>query len=207
MRKMKNTGLTKKELKDRIRSLMEDLASLKEGMDEVMSREDFLTFLEEMIDTFSEGIEAADAIRVICLEGDDSGVISSLDGSLSATVLPDVAGQEPDPSAVLSFGSDDIRVLPFPHIHRICPWLNDRSVMRSVPGAKDVYYLFEEGSQVRVGRDFFLVGPVVMIKLNDDHFLESPNALDLHRVRKFLKDNTRSVVFEEGAAYPALHFV
>jgi len=207
MRKMKNTGLTKKELKDRIRSLMEDLASLKEGMDEVMSRDDFLTFLEEMIDTFSEGIEAADAIRVICLEGDDSGVISSLDGSLSVTVPPDVAGQEPDPSAILSFGSDDLRVLPFTHILRICPWLNDRSVMRSVPGAKDVYYLFEEGSQVKIGGEFWLVGPIVVIRLNDDQFLQSPNSLDLHRVRKFIKDNTESVVFQEGAAYPALRFV
>lgn len=178
---------------------LDDMAGKKEGA-QISAKEQIsedLVRIAEMLACFGQAAETRNDEKFTRYS-----VIESVDEE-----LPDATGQEKDPTAIISFGQGGLRVLPFTHILRICPWLNDRSVMRSVPGAKDVYYLFEEGSQVKIGEKFWLVGPIVVIRLNDDQFLQSPNSLDLHRVRKFIKDNTESVVFQEGAAYPALRFV
>ena len=114
---------------------------------------------------------------------------------------------EEDSVAILFYDAGDYRVFPFEHVLRICPWMNEHSVMRAIPGMKDLYYLYEEDTEIRTEAGLFLVGPVVVIRLNDDHFLVTPDALDRHRVRKFMKDNTETVDFEEGASYPALRFI
>ena len=119
----------------------------------------------------------------------------------------DVKIPEEDSVAMLFYDSEDYRVFPFEHILRICPWVNEHSVLRGISGLKDIYYLYEEGTEVTAKTGKYLVGPVVVIKLNEDHFLITPDALDRHRVRKFMKDNTETVDFEEGASYPALRFI
>ena len=120
----------------------------------------------------------------------------------SAVKLP-----EEDSVAMLFYDSEDYRVFPFEHVLRICPWVNEHSVLRGIPGLKDLFYLYEEGTEVTAGTGKYLVGPVVVIKLNEDHFLVTPDALDRHRVRKFMNDNTETVDFENGASYAALRFV
>ena len=120
---------------------------------------------------------------------------------------PDVKIPEEDSVAMLFYDSEDYRVFPFEHILRICPWVNEHSVLRGIPGLKDIYYLYEEGTEVTAKTGKYLVGPVVVIKLNEDHFLITPDALDRHRVRKFMNDNTETVDFENGASYAALRFV
>lgn len=77
--------------------------------------------------------------------------------------------------AMLFYEADDHRLFPFEHVLRICPWLNEHSVMRAIPGSKDLYYLYEEGSESKTESGIFLTGPVVVIKLNDDHFLVTPD--------------------------------
>ena len=120
----------------------------------------------------------------------------------SAVKLP-----EEDSVAMLFYDSEDYRVFPFEHVLRICPWVNEHSILRGIPGLKDIFYLYEEGTEVTTGTGKYLVGPVVVIKLNKDHFLVTPDALDRHRVRKFMNDNTETVDFENGASYAALRFV
>lgn len=120
---------------------------------------------------------------------------------------PEVKIPEEDSVAMLFYDSEDYRVFPFEHVLRICPWVNEHSVMRAIPDMKDLYFLYEEGTEVTVGTGKYLVGPVVVIKLNDDNFLVTPDALDRHRVRKFMNDNTETVDFENGASYAALRFV
>ena len=100
-----------------------------------------------------------------------------------------------------------IQDILFIHVLRICPWLNEHSVMRAIPGVKDLYYLYEEDTEIKTESGLYLVGPIVVIRLNADHFLITPDALDRHRVRKFMRDNTETIDFEEGASYPALRFV
>ena len=123
------------------------------------------------------------------------------------TAEPDVKIPEEDSVAMLFYDSEDYRVFPFEHILRICPWVNEHSVLRGIPGVKDIYYLYEEGTEVTTKTGKYLVGPVVVIKLNEDHFLITPDALDRQRVRKFMNDNTETVDFENGATYAALRFV
>ena len=119
----------------------------------------------------------------------------------------DVRLPEEDSVAMLFYDTEDYRVFPFEHVLRICPWVNEHSVLRGIPGLKDIYYLYEEGTEVTTKTGKYLVGPVVVIKLNEDHFLVTPDALDRHRVRKFMNDNTETVDFENGACYAALRFV
>ena len=114
---------------------------------------------------------------------------------------------EEDSVALLFYDAGDYRVFPFEHVLRICPWLNEHSVMRAIPSMKDLYYLYEEGTEIQTETGPYLVGPIVVIRLNADHFLVTPDALDRHRVRKFMRDNTETVDFEEGASYPALRFI
>ena len=114
---------------------------------------------------------------------------------------------EEDSVALLFYDAGDYRVFPFEHVLRICPWLNEHSVMRAIPGMKDLYYLYEENTEIQTETGLYLVGPIVVIRLNADHFLVTPDALDRHRVRKFMRDNTETVDFEEGASYPALRFI
>ena len=123
------------------------------------------------------------------------------------TAESDVKIPEEDSVAMLFYDSEDYRVFPFEHILRICPWVNEHSVLRGIPGLKDIYYLYEEGTEVATKTGKHLVGPVVVIKLNEDHFLITPDALDRHRIRKFMNDNTETVDFENGATYAALRFV
>lgn len=112
-----------------------------------------------------------------------------------------------DSVAILFYDAGDYRVFPFEHVLRICPWLNEHSVMRAIPDMKDLYYLYEEGTEIQTETGLYLVGPIVVIRLNADHFLVTPDALDRHRVRKFMRDNTETVDFEEGASYTALRFI
>lgn len=121
--------------------------------------------------------------------------------------LPEIPVPEEDSVALLFYDAGDYRVFPFEHVLRICPWLNEHSVMRAIPGVKDLYYLYEEGTEIKTDSGLYLVGPIVVIRLNADHFLITPDALDRHRVRKFMRDNTETVDFEEGASYLALRFV
>jgi hypothetical protein len=121
--------------------------------------------------------------------------------------MPEIPVPEEDSVALLFYDAGDYRVFPFEHVFRICPWLNEHSVMRAIPGVKDLYYLYEEGTEIKTERGLYLVGPIVVIRLNADHFLITPDALDRHRVRKFMRDNTETIDFEEGASYPALRFV
>ena len=114
---------------------------------------------------------------------------------------------EEDSVAMLFYDSEDYRVFPFEHVLRICPWVNEHSILRGIPGLKDIFYLYEEGTEVTTGTGKYLVGPIVVIKLNNDHFLVTPDALDRHRVRKFMTDNTETIDFENGASYAALRFV
>ena len=123
------------------------------------------------------------------------------------TAESDVKIPEEDSVAMLFYDSEDYRVFPFEHILRICPWVNEHSVMRAIPSMKDLYYLYEEGTEIQTETGPYLVGPIVVIRLNADHFLVTPDALDRHRVRKFMRDNTETVDFEEGASYPALRFI
>ena len=120
---------------------------------------------------------------------------------------PKVNLPDEDSVAMLFYDAIHCRVFPFEHVLRICPWLNDHSVMRAVPEMKDLYYLYEENAECRTGKGEYLVGPVVVIKLNKDHFLITPDPLDRHRIRKFMKENTETVDFEKGASYEALRLV
>ena len=43
--------------------------------------------------------------------------------------------------------------------------------------------------------------------VGNHHPVTGPDALDRHRVRKFMRDNTETIDFEEGASYPALRFI
>ena len=121
--------------------------------------------------------------------------------------MPEIPVPEEDSVALLFYDAGDYRVFPFEHVLRICPWLNEHSVMRAIPGVKDLYYLYEEGTEIKTESGLYLVGPIVVIRLNADQFLITPDALDRHRVRKFMRDNTETIDFEEGASYPALRFV
>ena len=121
--------------------------------------------------------------------------------------MPEIPVPEEDSVALLFYDAGDYRVFPFEHVLRICPWLNEHSVMRAIPGVRDLYYLYEEGTEIKTESGLYLVGPIVVIRLNADHFLITPDALDRHRVRKFMRDNTETIDFEEGASYPALRFV
>ena len=130
-----------------------------------------------------------------------------LDNALKRNATPEIPVPEEDSVALLFYDAGDYRVFPFEHVFRICPWLNEHSVMRAIPGVKDLYYLYEEGTEIKTESGLYLVGPIVVIRLNADHFLITPDALDRHRVRKFMRDNTETIDFEEGASYPALRFV
>ena len=122
-------------------------------------------------------------------------------------IAQEISLLEEDSVAMLFYDAGDYRVFPFEHVLRICPWLNEHSVMRAIPDLEDLYYLYEEGTEVQTDKGLYLVSPVVVIRLNQDHFLITPDPLDRHRVRKFMKDNTETIDFEEGASYPALRFV
>ena len=129
------------------------------------------------------------------------------DKASKRNAMPEIPVPEEDSVALLFYDAGDYRVFPFEHVLRICPWLNEHSVMRAIPGVKDLYYLYEEDTEIKTESGLYLVGPIVVIRLNADHFLITPDALDRHRVRKFMRDNTETIDFEEGASYPALRFI
>lgn len=112
-----------------------------------------------------------------------------------------------DSSAMLFYDDKTYRILPFDHVVRICPWIREHSVMRKIPGMNDLYYLYEEDTEITAAKGKYLVGPIAVIRLNRDHYLVTPDPLDCHRVRKFMTDNTETVELEEGRSYPAFRFV
>lgn len=120
-------------------------------------------------------------------------------------VQEDINLPEDDSVALLFYDANTYRVFPFEHVLRICPWLNEHSVMRAIPGMQGLYYLYEEKTEIETGKGTYLVGPVVIIRLNDDDFLITPDAVDRHNARKFMKDNTETITFAEGCSYEAFH--
>lgn len=110
---------------------------------------------------------------------------------------------EDDSVAMLFYDADTCRLFPFEHVLRICPWLNERSVMRAIPEMPGLYYLYEENTEIENGKGTYLVGPVVVIKLDAGHFLVTPNAMDRHLIRSFMKENTEAITFSEGNSYEA----
>ncbi len=114
---------------------------------------------------------------------------------------------EEESVAMLFYDAETCRVFPFEHVLRICPWLTEHGVMRPVPELEDIYYLYEEGTEVETDQGMYLVGPVVVIRLNEDHFLITPEALDRHRIRKFIRENTETVDFADGGRYEAFQRV
>ena len=70
-----------------------------------------------------------------------------LDNALKRNAAPEIPVPEEDSVALLFYDAGDYRVFPFEHVLRICPWLNEHSVMRAIPGVKDLYYLYEEAQR------------------------------------------------------------
>ena len=84
-----------------------------------------------------------------------------LDNALKRNAAPEIPVPEEDSVALLFYDAGDYRVFPFEHVLRICPWLNEHSVMRAIPGVKDLYYLYEEGTEIKTESGLYLVGPIV----------------------------------------------
>ena len=84
-----------------------------------------------------------------------------LDNALKRNATPEIPVPEEDSVALLFYDAGDYRVFPFEHVLRICPWLNEHSVMRAIPGVKDLYYLYEEGTEIKTESGLYLVGPIV----------------------------------------------
>ena len=57
-----------------------------------------------------------------------------LDNALKRNATPEIPVPEEDSVALLFYDAGDYRVFPFEHVLRICPWLNEHSVMRAIPG-------------------------------------------------------------------------
>ena len=142
--------------------------------------EDLITLLEQ-----AAGPASADKEQKTCFCETQAGTGLPEEGSV----------------AMLFYDAETCRVFPFEHILRICPWLNERSVMRKIPGMEGIYFLYEEDTEVETDQGSCLAGPIVVIRLSEDHFLLTPDALDRHRIRKFMKDNTVTAEFEEGNSY------
>ena len=110
---------------------------------------------------------------------------------------------EEDAVAMLFYDTSSCRIIPFEHLLRICPWLNEHSVMRTIPEMPGIYYLYEENTEIETGKGICLVGPIVVIKLNADSILITPDAMDRYRVRWVIKENTVAITFAEGNSYEA----
>ena len=198
-------------------------------------RERMLFFLEDVIDEFCDAINLAEDIRVFLLDeipekdcDPEREKKNAREGVLRITEMirnyeraaaekreeeksrtagrPVISSME-ESVEMLFYDPGDYRIFPFTHILRICPWLGEHSVIRAIPEMKDLYYLYQEGTERMTPQGKVLVGPVVVIRLSETNRLVTPGPADRSRIRRFMSENTVIADFEEGAGYAALRFV
>ena len=214
------------EILEKLDALIESSVELSVGIECCEDYKDILLYLDEVIDEFCESAELVGEIRAYLMElhrmnekdkaalQDDMNRIAEqvkLYERLTAQkrrqgkLEPELSIEES--VAMLFYDTKHHRIFPFIHVMRICPWLDERSVMYPIPGLKDLYYLYEEGAEVQTEKGEYLVGPVVVIKLDGDDCVVAPSHLDQYLVRQFMEMNTEDVTFEEGAVYEAFRLV
>ena len=120
---------------------------------------------------------------------------------------PESESSEEESLAMLFCQSQDYGTFRFEILLRICPWLDEHSTIRQIPGASDLYYLYEKGAEVQAMDGKCLLSPVVVIKLNKDRFVVTPDEIDRFRVKKFFRDNTGKALDEDGVCHQALRLI
>ena len=185
MSKMKATDKQVMEILKKLDELIDFSVDLETNLDESESIEEVLLCLEDTIDEFCSAVEVIEAIREFLIEvenldEDDEKECTCcappelrdeliriarsmqayermaaekrrLDNALKRNAAPEIPVPEEDSVALLFYDAGDYRVFPFEHVLR----------MRAIPGVKDLYYLYEEGTEIKTESGLYLVGPIV----------------------------------------------
>ncbi len=219
------------EIMKKLNTLIGVTLELNEDFERTKDREGVLFYLDRMMDEFTETIEVIGLIRDFLMEmdgaehqvpdhsdhmdelADNVRMYEHLAAARREQQDYDLAFRpEPEPPeeeslAMLFCESQDYGIFPFEVVLRICPWLDEHSVIRRIPGSSDLYYLYEDDSEIPVKDGKCLLGPVVVIKLDKDRFVAAPDEIDRFRVKKFIRDNTGKVLDEDGVCHQALRLI
>lgn len=160
-----------------------------------------ISCFNETIDLLTDITDILDDIRVLLPASD----FDEEEAFKEAAGEEEEDAPEDDPYAMFFFNPGQrCRLFPFDDVFEIFFNGSKNCVVKKIPEADELYLLYENDKEIPDKEGNYLLYPIIIIKLDEQNNIATPDAVDRFYVRKYLEDNSKILTIDEKNDYSAL---